>query len=295
MAYDYALRLANGRALATPLLESALQKLTGASTFAFVGCDLANVTICPALESGVASVLVLYNPQSQARSSNIRLPVGLPTGVASYAAFDSAATSIVAQITPLTPVDTALRTEYYGYKSATPVAWLHFVAELPAMGYAAYFIVPSATSAGAPRTHLSKPTPIALGANADATVTNGIVTLTFDGSTGLLKSYANSENGFSGPLTHNWVCNGLAMCIFCYLSFIPCDYPSQVYYRSSTGTPKDNQASGTATATLFQISQISHSYVGCRCLYFPHERLNPFSCQRGSSCLCVSNFWPYHQ
>ena len=207
MAYDYALRLANGRANANPLITAAIQKLTGASTFSFVGCDLANVTICPALESGVASVIVLYNSQSQPSTSNIRLPVGLPSGVASYAVYDSAAAPAVAQITPLTPVDSALRTEYYGYKSATPVSWLHFFASIPAMGYAAYFIVPQASRAAAPLTHLTKPVPVLIGARdaADATVTNGIVTLTFDGSTGLLKGYTNAANGVTAPLTQNWV------------------------------------------------------------------------------------------
>jgi hypothetical protein len=222
VAYDYATRLANGRALSYPLIQAALQKLTGASTAAFVGCDLANATICPALESGVATVIILYNPQSQARAAPVRVPVGLPPGVASYSAFDSSAAPIVAQLAPLTAVDTSMRSEYYGYKSGTPVSWLHFVASVPAMGYAAYFIIPSATSAGAPLTHVSEPELVSVGPGAgDSTVTNGVVTLTFDGATGLLSGYSNAANGITEALTQNWV-----------------------YYRSSTGTKQDGQASG---------------------------------------------------
>jgi hypothetical protein len=238
VAYDYAVRLAGGRALAYPLIQAALQKLTGATTAEFVGCDLANVTICPALESGVASVIILYNSQSQTRTVPVRIPVGLPAGVASYSVYDSYARSVVGQITPLTSVDTSLRSEYYAYTSATPVSWLHFVASVPPMGYSAYFIVPSATVADAPLTHVSKPELVTVGPGAgDSTVTNGIVTLTFDGTTGLLAGYTNAANGVSEALTQNWV-----------------------YYRSSEGTKEDGQSSGayifrTNVSTPFPVSE----------------------------------------
>ena len=65
VANDYAMRLAWGRADASSFMGPALAALTKAPAGAsFLLCDLANVTICPPLESTAATVLVaIYNSQ----------------------------------------------------------------------------------------------------------------------------------------------------------------------------------------------------------------------------------------
>ena len=71
------------------------------------------------------------NQLSQPRDVRVRVPVGLPSGVASYAVYDRAAQPVASQLLPLSAVDASLRTEYYNYSSALPpaaVQWLAFVA-----------------------------------------------------------------------------------------------------------------------------------------------------------------------
>ena len=112
VAYDYARRLAAGREDAEVLLSAALSRLVGGpgAGVPFEACDLSNTTICPALEAGRPVVLLLYNQQAQARALNLRLPVGLPPGVASWALSDAAGAPLPAQRLPLSAVDVALRT-----------------------------------------------------------------------------------------------------------------------------------------------------------------------------------------
>ena len=159
VANDYA-RLAGGRLAADQLVSSALAALTGYSGAAFLVCDLANVTICPALEAGAPTVLLVYNQLAQARTVHVRVPVGLPSGVTTYAVFNQSAGATAAQLLPLSAADTHLRVEYYGDNSSTPMAWLAFNAEaVPAMGFGAFFLQPSATRVAATKAAAARTQP----------------------------------------------------------------------------------------------------------------------------------------
>jgi hypothetical protein len=204
VANDYARRLAGGRLAADQLVTDALATLTGYSDAAFLVCDLANVTICPVLEAAQPTVLVIYNQLAQDKTVHVRVPVGLPSGVASYKVFNSSADAVAAQLVAPSQTDADLRV-YYSYSSAVPVQWLAFNApNVPAMGYAAYFLQPSATR------ETPAPAAAAVAAvaarklratgGADTVMSNGVVSLTFDGTTGLLKTYANSADGVNTPL-----------------------------------------------------------------------------------------------
>ena len=112
VAYDYARRLAWGREDADALVSASLAALTGfGNVSAWASCDLANATLCPALERGEAVAVLVYNQQAHAAAAgssaaaNVRLPVGLPAGVASYAVLDSAAAHVVAQLLPPSAAD----------------------------------------------------------------------------------------------------------------------------------------------------------------------------------------------
>jgi lysosomal alpha-mannosidase len=210
VANDYARRLAGGRLAADQLVSDALASLTGYKDAAFVTCDLANVTICPLLEAAQATVLVVYNQLAQDRLVHVRVPVGLPSGVASYKVFNSSAGLVASQLSAPSATDAALRA-YYSYSSATPVAWLTFNAQtVPALGFTTFFLQPSATREAAaafavparrdaPAAHKRK-----LRVAADTVLSNGLVSLTFDGTTGLLSTFASVTDGISTPFTQNF-------------------------------------------------------------------------------------------
>ena len=183
VAYDYARRLAWGREDGDKMIAAALAKLSGYAGGAFVGCDLSNATICPALEAGAPTVLLVFNSQAQAKASlPLRVPVGMPAGVASWAVFDAAAAPVTAQLLPPAPDELALRTGYYR-ASAANVSWLAWqCAAVPAGGYSVFFLLPRAAAAEAPQTHASRVRVMRVGrrvrgrAGADESISNGVLT-----------------------------------------------------------------------------------------------------------------------
>ena len=232
---DYARRLSAGRAAADAGISLTLTALTkSAPGTAWASCDIANATICPALESGTAAQVVLvYNPGSQASAVHVRLPVGTPAGILSYAVTGPAGAPVPAQLAPLSAADAAVRA-YYAQPAGAKLAWLQFIAPgVPALGYAAYFVEPSASMSGSSRSNSGAATlqtaaralrvadtvpaaatpapPFAIGDGARAgggergaaggTITNGIISLAFDASTGFLSSYTRSGMPAAVPLT----------------------------------------------------------------------------------------------
>ena len=252
VAYDYARRLAWGREDAAAGNKLALQALTRFKGD-FVTCDLANATICPALETPVAgqSVLVLvWNQQAQnAPATPVRLPAMLTPGVASFSVQGPDGADLVAQLVPASGADLSLRVGYYGAAAASSIVWVCFQAPVPALGFAAFFLTAKAAAAEAPLTHVSVPRKMATGAKAlrasakDETLTNGIVTLTISAATGMLSQYADSAEKVSLPLAQSF---------FFYNSSSGNDAPND-------GTSDYNQASGayifrTNSSTNFPVA-----------------------------------------
>jgi hypothetical protein len=203
VANDYAKSLAVGRQSADVLVSNAVAKLTGYSGAPFVGCDLSNVTICPALEGGTPTVVVVYNQLSQSRTVHVKIPIGLPTGVKSFTVQNSSAGAVASQLLPLTATDSTLRSNYYGYKSNTPVQWLFFNAvDVPPMGYTTFFITPSATTEGDNVAHFTAPMKKSVVKSADTVLSNGLISLTFSATTGLITTW--SDGTFSEPFSQNF-------------------------------------------------------------------------------------------
>jgi hypothetical protein len=211
VAYDYARRLAWGREDAQKGTAAALAALTGFAG-AFLTCDLSNATICAPLEAPVVGTPVLvtvWNSQGQgAPALPLRVPVALPAGVASYTVANAAGAPVVAQIVPASAADGALRTGYYGAPAAS-MAWLCWQGAAPAAGYTSFVLTPTASAAGAPRTHVSVPYTLATGGGAgslrlrDAQLTNGVVTLTISAATGLVSGFS-AAGGVSAPLAQSF-------------------------------------------------------------------------------------------
>jgi hypothetical protein len=187
------------------LTASALANLTGFSAAPFLTCDLANASICEPLEAATETTVVLvYNSQAQHKGSlPVRIPVGLPTGVTSYAVTGSdGSTPVTAQLLPASQADLDLRTNYYNASADVTVAWLAWLADVPPAGFAVYFVTPAASQQLAPRTALSTPRR-ALG-GADTELSNGVLTLTISATTGLLAAYRNELTGIDAPLLQEW-------------------------------------------------------------------------------------------
>jgi lysosomal alpha-mannosidase len=197
---DYALRLSAGRAAAFAGVAADLAAVTGFADAVFAPCELANASVCAPLEDGLPTVAVLHNAQAQASVTPVRVPVGLPAGVASWAVSDADGAGVAAQLVPLSPRDAALRALYNATPGA-PVAWLCFEAALPAAGFAAFFLVPCNATGCAPRTAASAVR--ALG-GADAQLSNGRLTLTLDARTGLASRLADAATGVDAALAFSF-------------------------------------------------------------------------------------------
>ena len=200
---DYSLLLEGGRADAFAGLVADFATATGYSAAPFALCALANATLCPALEAGLPVVVLVYNALGQAQAgAPVRLSAGFPAGVASYAVSDSKGAAVTAQIVPHSTRDDSLRTLYGG--SGVKTQWLCFTGDLPAAGFAAFFLVPQATAAAAPHTHASVVEELRAGAG-DQTITNGRITLTVSAATGFLSNFADATTGVSAPLAQSWL------------------------------------------------------------------------------------------
>jgi len=213
VAYDYARRLAWGREDAAAGNALALQALTKFKAGAFATCDLANATICPALENPVPgqSVLVLvWNQQAQpAASMPIRVPAMLADGVASFAVSGPDGASVAAQLVPASGADLSLRVGYYGAPAASKLVWVAFQAPaVPALGFSAFFLTAASSAAEAPATFVSVARKLATGPKAlrarDATLSNGAVTLTISAATGMVSNYADASMNVSTPLAQTF-------------------------------------------------------------------------------------------
>jgi len=208
VAYDYALRLSNGRTDGYGMVNLAYNNLMNSPNTNWVSCDLANSTICPALETTTGTVLLsVWNSQPQTRGTvNIRVPVTLNNGVKSWSVAGPTGAAIPAQLVPVSVIDTSLRTTYYG-DANIPMSWLVFQASIPATGYAVFALTPSTSVSDAPLTYISTLKKLRTGrlsGNANPSITNGVVTITFDATTGRVNTYARSDNGISVPLTQDF-------------------------------------------------------------------------------------------
>ena len=214
VAYDYARRLAWGREDAAASNAAAFGALTGyTAPGAFVTCDLSNATICAPLEAPVIGTPILLTVWNQLAQSNpalpMRVPVALPAGIKSFSVAGPNGAPLVAQLVPVSPADSALRTGYYGAAASSTMAWLCWQGAAPAAGYTSFIISPAATASDAPLTHHSVPVKMVTGGAGglrlrDSVLSNGVVSLTISAATGLVSSY--SVGALTVPLeqTFGW-------------------------------------------------------------------------------------------
>lgn len=201
VAFSYAQDLARARTAADSSVSSSLSLLTRALNAHWSSCDLLNATICPSLEAREPVIVLIWNQQSKASIggkssvSNVLLPVMINESIASYQVLDENANPVIAQIIPASSSDLSLRA-YYNASESNNTHWIAFqAASIGPIGYAVFFLLPSASTEDAPLTIMSLPISSNKKASTDWTLSNGNTTLTFDGNTSLLKSYSSVSLG----------------------------------------------------------------------------------------------------
>ena len=214
VAFDYAKKLYAGHAVAQVGTDSLLTHLTKGAT-GWSECQLSNVSMCQATAKGMPTVLALVNQQAQPRNFNVRLPVGIPSGVASWHVSNASGHVLPAQLLPLSARDVQLRRINGGAASA-PMAWLAFQTELPAYGFSTVFLQPTQSAKDAPKTRVLR-VPKDAGSSGRVTsaslrgttsgnvvLSNGKVAVTLDSSTGLLSHLSNLEQNVSAQCHQEW-------------------------------------------------------------------------------------------
>jgi hypothetical protein len=131
------------------------------------------------------------------------VPVKLvvPTNVGPIAVVDSNGLSVVSQLVPLTEEDRMLR-GLTGMNASADLSWIVFLAKLPALGYTTYFV--SANSASGTDVAVASVWDKHRDTDASAVLTNGMLTVTFDGVTGALQTITNTKSGITTAITQDW-------------------------------------------------------------------------------------------
>jgi hypothetical protein len=181
VAYDYAQRMAVGRSVAEKRVNGAFSAMAGGSSF--IQCSTLNETFCEFTQKAKSFVTVAYNPLARSRSELVRLPV---SGSA-YIVYDSTGKVVPSQT----------EKSWVAFpKQFSPAPYvLYFQAQVPALGFATYFVQQSSSQ---PRPNPETPLEAAMIENAD-------VRITFDSVTGAVSQILNKKSGISTPLTQQFM------------------------------------------------------------------------------------------
>jgi lysosomal alpha-mannosidase len=207
VAYDYAKRLAIGRANASVAVNHWLQTIVSDTGANYTDCELANVTICAPLQSTTTQQLLFFNPQGQPVNDwRVRLPY--PVASASYAVIGPDGKAVASQILPASDEDHYLRTINGG--STAQMAWLTFTVNLPAFGYSVYFLQPTAADAipvpdeefrSTSQKRLARMRHVETAIAQDIVLRNNFISVVISGATGMLASWTDIARNVTIPIT----------------------------------------------------------------------------------------------
>ncbi|XP_052781407.1 lysosomal alpha-mannosidase-like isoform X1 [Mya arenaria] len=137
VAYDYALRLANGRNECQKVMNDAMRKLLpkekeGPAAMEMKYCDLLNISACTLTEQNKEFVMIVYNPLGRTVKHWVRLPV---IGSA-YSVLDPSGNTVETQMVPLTKRTTVIPER----KGHIATSELVFQVQIPALGFSTYMV-----------------------------------------------------------------------------------------------------------------------------------------------------------
>ncbi|XP_052266836.1 lysosomal alpha-mannosidase-like isoform X2 [Dreissena polymorpha] len=194
VAYDYAMRLANGRTACQKVMNDAFAKLIQKGSEGFMGvafCDLLNISACEVTQNNKQFVMVVYNPVGHTVSRWLRLPV---IGEA-YTVMGPDNSPVQTQIVPVTK-----RTMQIPERNgAIATNELVFKVSIPALGFSTYFIKMS-NSKPTKEMQQSRMEKIQ---GKDFIMKNEHMALTLDGNTGKWKSLKDLHSGIEINVTND--------------------------------------------------------------------------------------------
>jgi len=193
VADDYARRLARGATECAEVVNYAYQALLPLSNDTILlqeFCPFINVSNCHTTESSNMFTVTLYNPIGRGYDYWVRIPV---TGKY-YSVTDPSNNAVKAELFPISE-ETRSIPAYNGSKST---AELVFQVKLLPLGFTTYFVLELK-----PPTEEQHEVVEESKSDDDTTINSDKVSLTFDGSSGLLKGMKNLESGVTSDLTQN--------------------------------------------------------------------------------------------
>jgi len=183
VAYDYATRLARGKAITEKMVNGAFSTLVGGST-SFVQCTTLNETFCDFTQKAKSFVVNAYNPLGRVRTELVRLPVS----GSSYVVYDHTGAVIPSQT----------EKSFVAFpKHFTPSPYvLYFQATVPAIGFSTFFVEPS--SSPSKSTYIRYTSPEAI------VIENANISLTFS-NMGALQTILNKMTGVTSPVSQQFL------------------------------------------------------------------------------------------
>jgi hypothetical protein len=198
VADDYSKILAAGMTTAESVVGSVLAANTAVTPRSgFSACRLVNETVCSASQSlspGQQMLVTVYNPLARARTSQVTVPINFPAAKVSLA--DGSDTSVQSTVLP--------SNNQSPNANAAPFV-LTFTAEaLPALSTKGFYVeVMEDTSSTGPVAAKSASVR-SMETDDEITLTNGIVTVVFDKTTGLMSSITRNDlNNISASVSND--------------------------------------------------------------------------------------------
>jgi len=184
VANDYARRLAEGEQQCQDVVNEALGKLIGRTSRAPVQnfCKL-NISRCDVTEQSKAFTVVVYNPVARPSSTYLRVPVG----AGKYTVQDDGMNPVSSQLVPL-PASTKNLPAHNG--SAAVNELIFAATEVPGLGMSTFFVHQDLEEE-------IKVVTVPAVDGGDITIGNEKLTVTFDGSSGMMKTLQNKHSGIS--------------------------------------------------------------------------------------------------
>ncbi|KAK7113104.1 lysosomal alpha-mannosidase-like [Littorina saxatilis] len=196
VAYDYAERLANGIMEGQKVYNDAVKKLSarnGDTVLEHNFCTLLNISVCPLSEDQNQFMVTVYNPIARTGLEHVRLPVSTDQ-TASFKVTGPDGQEVTSELIPISP-DTFRIPER---KKDTAKYELVFPASLVPLGYSVYTVTRNAVLQKAA---LEKKTFVQ---GVDVVLQNEFISVSFDGTTGALKSMTNLEKRISIDVTQSF-------------------------------------------------------------------------------------------
>ncbi|XP_038060793.1 lysosomal alpha-mannosidase-like [Patiria miniata] len=210
---DYAERLSIGRAeckeLVSDVLGKLVQKNSSVPSPQFVFCDYLNISVCPLTVNNKQFTITAYNPIARQVTTVVRIPV-----TSNYSITGPSGKPVTTQLQDVSEGTKQVRRN----RGSAPKELL-FQVTLPPLGFQTY--IAEASQGGVKARRHSQSQTEAFKPNADTTIENQFLSLTFDGSTGLLKSMTDKKSQKSTSVRQSFY-----------------------WYTSSMGDLKSSQKSG---------------------------------------------------